>query len=88
VRRSASLAVDDRVGGTHILARRRPLVGLEYDPHAHTAIVMLADETPPVWHLTHRVLRPVVLAIHEHPAGHDDALVIGYDGGQMLLTFE
>jgi nucleotide-binding universal stress UspA family protein len=88
VRRTASLAVDDRVGGTHILARRRPLVGLEYDPHAHTAIVMLADETPPVWHLTHRVVRPVVLAVHEHPAGHDDAIVVGYDGGQMLLTFE
>lgn len=88
VRRTASLAVDDRVGGTHILARRRPLVGLEYDPHSRTAIVMLADETPPVWHLTHRVAHPVVLAVHEHPAGHDDALVIGYDGGQMLLTFE
>ena len=88
VRRTASLAVDDRIGGTHILARRRPLVGLEYDPHAHTAIVMLGDETPPAWHLTHRVAHPVVLAIHEHPAGHDDALVVGYDGGQMLLTFE
>lgn len=88
LRRTASLAVDDRIGGTHILARRRPLVGLEYDPHAHTLIVMLGDETPPVWHLTHRVVRPVVVAIHEHPAGIDDALVVGYDGGQMLLTFE
>lgn len=88
VRRTASLAVDDRVGGTHILARRRPLVGLEYDLHAHTALVMLGDETPPAWHLTHRVVRPVALAIHEHPAGHDDALVVGYDGGQVLLTFE
>ena len=88
VRRTASLAVDDRVGGTHILARRRPLVGLEFDPHAHTALVMLGDETPPAWHLTHRVVRPVVIALHEHPDGHDDALVIGYDGGQMLLTFE
>jgi hypothetical protein len=33
-------------------------------------------------------VRPVVIAVHEHPAGHDDALVVGYDGGQMLLTFE
>ena len=86
--RRTSLAVVDRVGGAHLLANAQPLAELRYDRHGDAVTVTLGDPSKPERRLTHRVPRPRALAVHRHPLGHDAALVIRYDRGQTLITFE
>jgi nucleotide-binding universal stress UspA family protein len=87
-RRAAWLAIDERRAGVHLLARKRPLIGVEVDARAGGLVVMLGDESDRSAHLSHRVSHPSVLAVHRHVSGRDDALVVGYYEGQMLLTFD
>jgi nucleotide-binding universal stress UspA family protein len=85
-RRLVSLAVDEPGLGMRFVARRQPLVGVEYDEREHAAYVVLApaDDTAP--HLTHRVARPVALAAYRRGDDGDEALVIGHPDGQAVLT--
>jgi nucleotide-binding universal stress UspA family protein len=87
-RRRTSLAVVDRIGGAHVLARGRPITSLAYDRHARRVTVTLGESTRPNGQLTHHVTRPLAIAVHRHPSGFDDALLIRYAHGQTLLTFE
>lgn len=87
-RRLTSIAIIDRIGAAHLLARARPLAGLSYDRHAHAVVVMLGDPSRPKRHLAHRVTRPLAVALHRNPSGLDDGLLIRYDRGRTLITFE
>ena len=87
-RRLTSIAIVDRIGAAHLLALAQPLAALSYDRRSQAVVVTLGDPARPERHLAHRVTRPIAVALHRTPSGHDDGLLIRYDRGRTLITFE
>jgi nucleotide-binding universal stress UspA family protein len=84
--RSASLEVDDEALGAQMLVHAFHLLGVEIQQRLHSLTITLGDAVSRTTHITHRVALPTVIAVHRTPEGRDDALVVEYDGGQLLLT--
>ena len=62
------------------------LTGVDCDPAGRAVAIMLADPADATRHVTHVVATPVVIAINSAQPGCDEALVIGYVDGQIVLS--
>jgi hypothetical protein len=80
------LEVDDEGLGAQVLVHAFHLIGIELQRRLHSLTITLGDAVSRTTHLTHRVMLPTVIAVHRSVEGRDDALVVEYDGGQLLLT--
>jgi len=84
--RALALAVDERHAGSTVMARGLHLVAADYDQKARTLTVAASNAGIGSAHLSHRIVRPTVIATEWRTADRDETLVAGYDGGQLILT--
>ena len=84
--RAASLSVEEQGHEARSVVRSWTLAGVACARVPRVIEIMLADPTDPTRHLSHVITAPTVSAMHVATLGCDDALLVRYPGGQMVLT--
>jgi nucleotide-binding universal stress UspA family protein len=86
--RRCSVELDHHDLGAQSLGHGMPLVGLSYDRHDASVVVMFGASSEHGEHITHRLQRCEAVHVISDATGRDQVLRFVHDGGQTLLILE